>query len=98
MSQKWYSARKKAIKRQYQAIALPLNQFVMWYKTALATNNNQCQWCGETWPVLDLVVDHDHKTGLPRALVCNACNLAEGLGLRRLEIVAKVIRGWEQLI
>jgi cAMP phosphodiesterase len=41
-----------------------------------AAQNNQCTICTET--VARLVVDHCHKHGHVRALLCNSCNT--GLG------------------
>jgi hypothetical protein len=55
-----------------------------------------CAICeGEDWEVGGLVVDHDHKTGMVRALLCNSCN--RGLGAfrdqpGRMENAARYIR------
>ena len=41
----------------------------------LKSSTKECVICGDTGP---LVVDHDHKTGQIRGLLCNHCN--RGLG------------------
>lgn len=53
------------------------------YLTLVASVNGRCCICGET-PKPDklgrtLAVDHDHKSGQVRGLLCRSCNT--GLGL-----------------
>lgn len=48
------------------------------YENLLNKQNNKCLICGEE---KSLYVDHDHKTGKIRGLICHACNL--GLGFFR---------------
>lgn len=50
----------------------------------IAAQGNRCAICrrmpeeaGERWPTLPL--DHDHRTGKPRALLCSRCNRMLGL-------------------
>lgn len=38
----------------------------------------RCAICG--FPDFDLVLDHDHVTGLARGRLCRSCNIAEGIG------------------
>ena len=61
---------------------------------------NACQICGGNWngrwksPCLD----HDHVTGMVRAVVCSACNLALGHSMEnpdRLRAIADYIEGWQ---
>jgi hypothetical protein len=42
------------------------------YQTIIS---NGCEVCGS---LDNLVVDHDHDTGLVRGCLCNGCNIAEG--------------------
>ena len=46
------------------------------YEAFCDLRNNQCELCGSTRL---LHIDHDHKTGELRGLLCNKCN--QGLGL-----------------
>lgn len=46
------------------------------YAELRALQHNACGICG-TWS--DLVVDHDHDSGLIRGLLCRGCNVREGL-------------------
>jgi len=57
------------------------------YDTLLAAQHNVCTACGLPETGVDprtqqphyLVVDHDHRTGRIRGLLCSACNVALGL-------------------
>ena len=55
------------------------------YKEMLSAQNGCCDICGKAesneihGKVVSLAVDHDHKTGAVRALLCSACNTALGL-------------------
>jgi hypothetical protein len=46
----------------------------------LAKQNNQCGICHKhlLWPDKDTCLDHDHKTGKVRGILCSRCN--RGLG------------------
>lgn len=49
-----------------------------WYETTLAAQNNVCRICKKPNPSKNrtFVLDHDHKTGQPRGLLCYGCNRA----------------------
>lgn len=55
------------------------------YEVMFAVRDGRCDICGEhehrrrNGVVMSLCVDHDHKTGRRRGLLCNSCN--RGLGL-----------------
>jgi len=55
------------------------------YNAMLAEQNGCCAICGKNeaneirGKIVALAVDHDHATGLVRALLCSACNTALGL-------------------
>ena len=56
------------------------------YESLLADQNGVCASCGDAPPSRDinskharLAVDHDHKTGKIRGLLCSPCNQALGL-------------------
>jgi hypothetical protein len=49
------------------------------YETILLKQKNGCAICGQIPTNKKLTVDHDHKTGQVRGLLCSLCNM--GLGL-----------------
>lgn len=49
------------------------------YSSLLAAQNGVCAICGGVSSDRRLAVDHDHKTGKIRGLLCNACNRALGV-------------------
>ena len=48
------------------------------YQELLLRQGGKCAICKQTW-IRRLSVDHDHKTGRIRSLLCNNCNTAIGL-------------------
>lgn len=48
------------------------------YTILLETQHGVCKICHEPPNDRHLAVDHDHKTGRVRGLLCSACNLAIG--------------------
>ena len=47
----------------------------------IALQSNRCPICGqwfEEYPEKDIVIDHDHTTGVIRGAICRHCNRAEG--------------------
>ncbi len=69
-----HAARKAGMKRrQFRAVyGLPLE-----YKARLLdAQNNRCAICERS--EIELVTDHDHKTGKVRKMLCRACNLMIG--------------------
>jgi hypothetical protein len=78
--QKWYKKHGKEwrIKHEY---GITLKQ----YYDRLQNQNNRCKICYTTAPgnnykaMRYFQIDHDHKSGLIRGLLCNTCNRALGL-------------------
>jgi len=72
-----------------------------WYGQQLAKQHEVCAICENpetakrNGKVMPLSVDHNHRTGKPRALLCAACNRAIGLMTedpQRLEAAARYLR------
>jgi len=55
----------------------------------LAEQKGRCAICGE---VKKLCIDHDHKTGLLRGLLCTGCNLGLGCFQDNMAILAEAQR------
>lgn len=64
--------RGQALKRNY-------NITVGEYESMLLSQNGLCAICGHPPKTKRLAVDHDHKTGLIRGLLCAFCNRAIGM-------------------
>lgn len=61
------------------------------YEELLQSQNGQCAIC-EVEPVGALAVDHDHKTGKIRGLLCKTCNLELGIVELHPDWIIKVRR------
>jgi len=48
------------------------------YRAMLVAQGGKCQICGRLQKGKSLAIDHDHKTGAVRGLLCESCN--NGLG------------------
>ncbi len=78
---KGLSAEEKLQRAQSRAIAVKLRRYKIsqgFLDALLVEQNNLCAICERNGR---LVIDHSHKTGKVRGLLCYACNL--GLGLFR---------------
>ncbi|KKM39575.1 hypothetical protein LCGC14_1564110 [marine sediment metagenome] len=64
------ASRKHSLKKRYR---LSLSEFELMRKK----QRGKCMICGMR-PALNLCVDHNHKTGKVRGLLCHPCNLALG--------------------
>lgn len=71
----WYSACGCA-KRQNWAV-YTLEELKIWHPVAILRANGRCESCLKF--TKKLLVDHCHKTGKLRGLLCRECNLIEGL-------------------
>jgi hypothetical protein len=74
LNKNWYAANQDHVKnyRLLKLYGLTLAD----YNCLKAKQNNACAICNQV-PTL-LYVDHDHKTGKVRGLLCNLCNVAIG--------------------
>lgn len=66
------------------------------YLDMLEIQGGVCAICGKKETSRNLAVDHDHKTGLVRGLLCQKCNTGLGLlsdSLTMLEKAIKYLRG-----
>jgi len=85
----WYRKARAANPEYYLDQDLRRNYGVTyeWYQETLAKQNNVCAICKQPETaiirnkVIAMPVDHDHKTGKARGLLCTKCN--RGLGLFR---------------
>lgn len=71
---------------------------VVEYLAMLETQRGLCAVCksppNDRWKKLH--VDHDHKTGAVRELLCNRCNVAVGMVGEDIEVLSALIRYLEK--
>lgn len=60
------------------------------YDAMFASQGRRCFICGAT-PSRPLAVDHDHKTGAVRKLLCNHCNTMIGQALESPDILRRAV-------
>ena len=75
----WYRNQEQKTKKAVRQRKWGISQEE--FDALCAKQNGKCTLCGELPGKLGLVVDHDHKTGKARGLLCNRCN--SGLGFLR---------------
>ena len=80
--EKRQASRRPTSDRRYRKYGLSVQA----YDRLLAQQNGVCAICRE--PGRELCVDHCHKTGRVRALLCNGCNSAIGF-LRESPLLAR---------
>lgn len=61
------------------------------YNEMLEIQNEGCKICGKKQETRSLAVDHDHKTGKVRGLLCTACNLALGMVHDDIDVLQQMI-------
>jgi hypothetical protein len=62
------------------------------YLEILLHQDNRCYLCRTQSPgVKGWSVDHDHKTGFVRAILCNSCNLMLGFSKDNIETLLKAV-------
>ena len=60
------------------------------YDRMLAEQGGGCAICGRSYPDKPLVVDHNHRTGKVRQLLCYRCNNLVGMFETSEELLGKV--------
>jgi hypothetical protein len=79
----WKKAHPEIVKQQQITYYYGLTKAE--YENLLALYDGKCGICGRCKP---LVIDHNHRTGAVRGLLCRSCNTAIGLFGDSLEILA----------
>ena len=64
------------------------------YNKMFAAQKGCCKTCGAHTSTVDrgLCVDHEHKTGKVRGLLCNNCNMAIGKVKENVEVLQNIIQ------
>lgn len=81
------SARFSTIKRLYRLTAEE-------YRSLLASQNGKCAVCSvdvTALPTKQIHVDHDHRTGAVRSILCYRCNLALGFVKESVVVVRALL-------
>ena len=96
-SKAWYEKHRAYCLKQFREKRL-MRQYGITqadYRKILASQNHRCAICGTRKPGREdrhFKVDHDHKTGRIRGLLCHLCNVGLGSFRDDLRIVLQVIR------
>lgn len=61
------------------------------YDSLMEKSKNLCMICGSPPKTKSLHIDHNHKTGKVRGLLCHGCNTAIGLFKENIEVIKKAI-------
>lgn len=61
------------------------------YEAMLQSHGGVCAICGGPGGVRGLAVDHDHKTGQVRGLLCGSCNPALGTFYDDVDLMRRAI-------
>lgn len=75
-SQKWRNLNKK--QRQEKHLRSKYGLTFERYNALLDKQHNSCKLCGKN-PIRTPVVDHNHRTGRIRGIVCQKCNIIIGM-------------------
>ena len=65
------------------------------YDQMFDKQNGNCAICGLPELTRRLAVDHNHKTGKVRALLCLRCNMELGVYENKREILEKYLKEWD---
>lgn len=86
---RWYKNNKERYK--HYELKKKFNISIDYYNLLLKKQNNVCAICGGT-DTKNLAVDHDHKTGKVRGLLCHRCNLGLGCFNDDIELIKLSIK------
>lgn len=102
-SKDWYEQnkdRKKELSQKYRHIKKDKDLQATYgidlatYHKMLAEQNHQCKICSAHQDTLKraMCVDHDHKTGKVRGLLCDTCNRSLGLLKDNIDTLMKAVK------
>lgn len=57
---------------------MSLGEFLVWFSEAEKKADGLCDWCKQPFNGKNAHVEHNHRTGDVRGLVCWSCNTIEG--------------------
>ena len=90
----WYKANKE--KKQDYSLKYNHGISLDQYNMMLQAQNHLCYICGKNDQNIMLSVDHNHKTGKIRSLLCDKCNRGLGYFNDSLELIKKVAEYLEE--
>lgn len=91
---RWHGLRSTSKRNGWAIPTETLEEFLVWFRNQMEICQSQCQSCGTAFAKSrrEPHVDHCHKTGKLRGLVCRTCNRNEAVGTHKLQAAISYVQ------
>lgn len=86
-SKNWHSVKETEKKKRVNSYGISVEE----YDRAVVEQGNKCKICSTSFATVLPRIDHCHKTGIVRGLLCNQCNAGLGMFRDNLSNLEKAI-------